>query len=72
MKALNNQKIDAIVVGGIGAGALSGLNRMGIKVHRSQGGTIEENLAMFKSGSLVELPPEQCCGGHSHDGGCAH
>lgn len=72
MKALNNQKIDAIVVGGIGAGALNGLNRMGIRVHRSSGCTIAENLAMFKSGTLTELTPEQCCGGHSHAGGCAH
>ena len=72
MKALDNQKIDAIVVGGIGAGALNGLNRMGIKVHRSQAATIQENIAMFKNRTLPELTPEQCCGGHSHDGGCAH
>jgi predicted Fe-Mo cluster-binding NifX family protein len=72
MKALDNQKIDAIVVGGIGAGALNGLNRMGIKVHRSQAATIQENIAMFKNRTLPELKPEQCCGGHSHDGGCAH
>ena len=72
MRALDNQKIDAIVVGGIGAGALNGLNRMGIKVHRSQAATIQENIAMFKNRILPELTPAQCCGGHSHDGGCAH
>jgi predicted Fe-Mo cluster-binding NifX family protein len=30
MKALNDQKIDAIIVGGIGAGALTRLNQTGI------------------------------------------
>jgi predicted Fe-Mo cluster-binding NifX family protein len=72
MKALNNQKIDAIVVGGIGAGALNGLNRMGIRVHRSQAATIQENVALFKNQTLPELTLEQCCGGHNNDGGCAH
>jgi len=72
MKALDNQNVDAIVVGGIGAGALAGLNRMGIKVYRSQGATIQENVAMFKKRTLAELTPAQCCGGHGADGGCAH
>jgi predicted Fe-Mo cluster-binding NifX family protein len=72
MKALNDQKVDAIVVGGIGAGALNGLNRMGIKVHRSQGATIRENIELIKNGTLAELTLQQCCGGHNNDGGCAH
>jgi predicted Fe-Mo cluster-binding NifX family protein len=72
MKALDNQQVDAIVVGGIGAGALNGLNRMGIRVHRSQAQTIRENLSLFASQSLPELTIQGCCGGHSSDGGCAH
>ncbi len=72
MKALDNQKIDAIVVGGIGAGALTRLNQLGIIVHRSQASTIRENLAMFASKTLPELTLQGCCGGHSNDGGCAH
>jgi predicted Fe-Mo cluster-binding NifX family protein len=72
MKALDNQKVDAIVVGGIGAGALNRLNQMGIIVHRSQASTIRENLAMFASKTLPELTLQGCCGGHSNDGGCAH
>jgi predicted Fe-Mo cluster-binding NifX family protein len=72
MKALDNQKVDAIVVGGIGAGALTRLNQMGITVHRSQGATIRENLAMFQAKSLPVLTVQGCCGGHSKDGGCAH
>ncbi len=72
MKALDNRQVDAIVVGGIGAGALNGLNRMGLKVYRSQGGTVRQNIEMFRNGTLAELTLSQCCGGHSHGGGCAH
>lgn len=72
MKALDNQKVDAIVVGGIGTGALTRLNQMGITVHRSQGETIRENLLMFQAKSLPVLTVRGCCGGHSHDGGCTH
>lgn len=72
MKALDNQKVDAIVVGGIGAGALTRLNQMGITVHRSQGTTIRENLSLFQAKSLPVLTVQGCCGGHSNDGGCAH
>jgi predicted Fe-Mo cluster-binding NifX family protein len=72
MKALDNQRVDAIVVGGIGAGALTRLNQMGIIVHRSQAPTIRENLTMFASKTLPELTLQGCCGGHSGDGGCAH
>jgi predicted Fe-Mo cluster-binding NifX family protein len=72
MKALDNQKVDAIVVGGIGAGALTRLNQMGIRVHRAQGVTIRENISLFTSQGLPELTVQGCCGGHSNDGGCAH
>ena len=35
LKALDNQRVDAIVVGGIGAGALTKLNQQGIKVFQA-------------------------------------
>jgi predicted Fe-Mo cluster-binding NifX family protein len=72
LKALDNQKVDAIVVGGIGAGALTRLNQMGIRVHRAQAGTIVENISMLNAGTLPELTLQGCCGGHGKDGGCAH
>jgi predicted Fe-Mo cluster-binding NifX family protein len=72
MKALDNQKVDAIVVGGIGAGALTRLNQMGIRVHRSQAETVSANMGLFNTQSLPELTVQGCCGGHSKDGGCAH
>jgi predicted Fe-Mo cluster-binding NifX family protein len=72
MKALDNQKVDAIIVGGIGAGALSRLNQMGIAVHRAQAATIRENLTLHAGSALPVLALQGCCGGHSKDGGCAH
>jgi predicted Fe-Mo cluster-binding NifX family protein len=72
MKALDGRQVDAIVVGGIGAGALTRLNQMGIKVHRAQAGTIADNIPSLTSGKLPELTMQGCCGGHSKDGGCAH
>lgn len=72
MKALDNQMVDAIVVGGIGAGALSRLNQMGIIVHRALAATIRENMSMLAAQALPALTLQGCCGGHSDDGGCAH
>jgi predicted Fe-Mo cluster-binding NifX family protein len=72
MRALDDQRVDAVVVGGIGAGALAGLNRMGIKVHRSLAATIGENLVLHGSGNLPVIEPHGTCGGHGSGGGCAH
>jgi len=72
LKALDNQKVDAIVVGGIGAGALSRLNQMGIKVHRSQVDTIGGNMELLAKENLPLLTLQGCCGGHGAGGGCAH
>lgn len=72
VKALNNQKIDAVVVGGIGAGALTRLNQLGIKVYRAQLPTIGENVTLYLSKKLPEYALQGCCGGHSHSGTCAH
>ncbi len=72
LKALDNQKIDAVVVGGIGAGALSRLNQAGIKVYRAQSKTVGENMALYKDQGLDEYSSQSSCSGHSHGGGCAH
>lgn len=70
MKALNGKMVDAIVVGGIGAGAITGLNKMGIKVYKASMGNIQDNIRQFKAGSLMEMSMAHTCGGHI--GGCAH
>jgi predicted Fe-Mo cluster-binding NifX family protein len=72
MKALDNQKVDAVVVGGIGAGALNRLNQLGIKVFRANAPTVKENLVMLKAQNLSELTMQQCCPGHGHASGCGH
>jgi predicted Fe-Mo cluster-binding NifX family protein len=72
LMALDGQRVDAVVVGGIGAGALSRLNQAGVSVHRSQADTVRENVALFAAKQLPEMTLQGCCGGHSADGGCAH
>jgi predicted Fe-Mo cluster-binding NifX family protein len=70
LKALNGKKVDAIVVGGIGAGAINKLNEMGIKVFKALNGSVEENLGFFETSTLTEMTVKQACGGH--EGGCDH
>ena len=72
MKALNDQTVDAIVVGGIGAGALNRLNQLGIKVFQAQTQTVRENIQMLKDQNLPEFTLQHTCAGHGHGGGCGH
>lgn len=72
MKALDNQKVDAVVVGGIGAGALSRLNQLGIKVFQAQALTVKENILILKTQNLPEHTLQHCCPGHGHTSGCKH
>ncbi len=69
---LGGHKVDAIVVGGIGGGALQKLNRAGIRAFQSQEGTIAENIARFQADGLPEYMPGHTCGGHGASGGCSH
>lgn len=68
IKALSGEVVDAVIVGGIGQGAIVKLNSMGIKLYKAQEGTIENNLELFKQDKLVEFPTNHTC---SHDG-CSH
>lgn len=70
MKALNNTLVDAVVVGGIGAGAINGLNKKGIKVYKAASETVQGNIQLFDQGVLMEMTLAHTCGGHI--GGCAH
>ncbi len=72
VKAIDNQQIDAVIVGGIGAGALARLNRLGIGVFRAQMPTIRENVSLFLEQKLSEYALQATCGGHGHGGACAH
>ncbi len=70
LKALDGKMMDAIIVGGIGAGAITKLNQMGIKVYKATDGTVQDNIKLFESNTMSEMTLKQTCGGHT--GGCAH
>ncbi|NTU42467.1 MAG: diguanylate cyclase [Nitrospirales bacterium] len=72
VKALDGQAVDAIVVGGIGGGALNKLNQSGLRVYKAAGETVADGVELFARGLLNEFTPLQTCGGHSHGGGCSH
>jgi predicted Fe-Mo cluster-binding NifX family protein len=71
--AIGGKDIDAVVVGGIGAGAIRGLNTQGITVYRSMAPTVKDNLGLLKDGKLPELTMLHACSGHQGgQGGCGH
>ena len=72
LAALGGQPVDAIVVGGIGAGALMKLQAAGVRVYRAVEGSVRENLEMIDSGRLPQLTLDQTCAGHEGGEGCSH
>ena len=66
--ALDGKSVDAMVVGGIGAGALMKLNALGIKVYGAAALTVKENLVLLIEGRLQELSIDNSC--RTHQGGC--
>jgi predicted Fe-Mo cluster-binding NifX family protein len=71
LKALGNRAVDAVVVAGIGMGALNRLVAGGIRVYRAAPGTVADNLNLIKSSNLPEFEARFTCAGHEN-GGCAH
>ena len=71
--ALGGTSIDAVVVGGIGGGALRKLLNAGIKAFRAVEGTVVDNLALVRDNRLDEFGPEHTCKGHHQGiGECVH
>ncbi len=68
--ALGGQTIEALVVGGIGGGALMKLNAMGVKVYEAETRSVKDNLALLKENKLQELSMDHSC--RAHEGGCGH
>lgn len=68
LKALGGETVDAILVGGIGAGALTKLNNQGIKVYRVSSETVLKNIELLKRNELMEFSVNNSC--NSHD--CSH
>ena len=71
LKALGGRSVDAVAVGGIGAGALMKLQAQGVRVYRVTVGTVGENLEFIRSGKLPEFDAKFTCAGHA-GGACAH
>jgi predicted Fe-Mo cluster-binding NifX family protein len=72
LKALGGQKVDAVVVGGIGQGALNRLRESGVDVFRAVQGTVAENLDLLENGKLTAYDALFVCSGHENGDGCAH
>ena len=61
---LSGERMDAIVVGGIGTGALMKLNAANIKVYRTSQPTIQATLDALKGGKLDLVTPGMACSHH--------
>lgn len=74
--ALGGTRADAVVVGGIGGGALRKLAAVGITAYRAETGSVAHNLALFKADRLTAFSLDMTCGGHVQIGdkidGCGH
>jgi predicted Fe-Mo cluster-binding NifX family protein len=68
--ALGGNRIDAMVVGGIGPGAIVKLNAMGVRVFRAGAATVGENLALLGDNRLQEISMNDSC--RRHGGQCGH
>ncbi len=68
LSALSGKAVDAVIVGGIGAGAVSRLRGAGLKVYQAQGGTVSETIEYFLAGRLVELDESTACAQHRCNG----
>ncbi len=72
MKVLAGAMPDAVVVGGIGTGAVRGLRQAGIRVYRTTGGTVADAISLLQNGELEEIVAQGTCAGHDEGSGCAH
>ena len=64
MEKLGGNQIDALVVGGIGAGAIMKLNGMGIRIFRSGAVKVSENIDLLNQNKLNEITLDYSCDGH--------
>ncbi|PLX66733.1 MAG: diguanylate cyclase [Denitrovibrio sp.] len=69
--ALAGRKVDTVVVGGIGRGAIMKLASSGVSVVRSKSGVIADDIKSFINGELEMLSENmQTCSHGTHD--CSH
>lgn len=66
LDALAGQVVDAMIVGGIGAGALYKLQAAGVRVYRSTMATVKDAISALREGTLLEVDPRSACSHHGH------
>jgi predicted Fe-Mo cluster-binding NifX family protein len=66
LASLQRERIDGIVVGGIGIGALSKFEAANIRVYISEHATVEKTVDAFKAGLLKPMEPNRACAHHRH------
>lgn len=72
LDALAGNEVDALVVGGIGAGALMKLQGAGIRVFRATAPTVAGCLDAFAKNEVEEIGPGGACGRHGQGHGEEH
>jgi predicted Fe-Mo cluster-binding NifX family protein len=71
LMAFDGNKVDVIVVEGIGIGALMKLNNLGIKVYKALAPSVRKNVELLNCNQLPEFSMSHTCAGHKR-GGCGH
>lgn len=72
VKILSDAKVEAIVVGGMGARPMQGFAQAGIDVYfadQKTAGDVQSVVSLFVGGQLPRMHPEQICKG---SGNCHH
>jgi len=67
LASLAGEQIDAMVVGGIGMGAVNRLTSANIQVYLAQSSTVGETIAELKAGNLRQVDANTACGHHGHN-----
>lgn len=70
LKAIGGRQVNAVIVGGIGPGAIRGLQAAGIEVFRFVDGTVADAVRQFNAGALPALTLQHACGGHGAGQDC--
>ncbi len=73
--ALRDQKLDGIIVGGIGDDALRTMNMCGFRVFQTESASVRENISLYEQQVLSELEVlhsdlEGPCDGHGGERSC--
>jgi len=70
LRAIGGRQVNVVVVGGIGPGAIRGLQQAGIQVCRFTGGTVAEAVQAYRDNALPTMNLQQACGGHAAGHSC--